>query len=105
MRISDWSSDVCSSDLSPHWAVHVLSTRQEPLSGRFAARGADKFAGLELDAGIGALPLLPGCAARFQCRSAFQYDRGDHVIFVRSVERRVGTESVSTCISRWSPDH
>src|SRR3546814_14807659 len=26
-------------------------------------------------------------------------------LFIRSAERRVGKESVSTCRSRWSPDH
>jgi 3-hydroxy-9,10-secoandrosta-1,3,5(10)-triene-9,17-dione monooxygenase reductase component len=31
------------------------------------------------------VPLLRGCAARFQCRTAFQYDGGDHVIFVGEV--------------------
>jgi len=68
-----------------HWAVHVLAARQEDLSARFAARGTDKFAGLAFDDGIGGQPLLRGCAARFQCRSAFRYDGGDHVIFVGEV--------------------
>lgn len=68
-----------------HWAVHVLAARQEELSARFAARGTDKFAGLTLDDGVGGLPLLRDCAARFQCRAAFQYDGGDHVIFVGEV--------------------
>ncbi|HET8882097.1 MAG TPA: flavin reductase [Solimonas sp.] len=70
---------------APHWAVHVLAARQEDLSARFAARGTDKFAGLAFDDGIGGQPLLRGCAARFQCRAAFQYDGGDHVIFVGEV--------------------
>lgn len=68
-----------------HWNVHVLSAEQEPLSGRFATQGSDKFAGIELDDGIGPAPLLPGCTARFQCRTAFQYEGGDHVIFVGEV--------------------
>lgn len=70
-----------------HWAVHVLSADQEELSGRFARRGANKFAGLALEQGIGDLPLLTGCTARFECRNAFQYDGGDHVIFVGEVQR------------------
>jgi len=68
-----------------HWNVHVLSTEQETLSGRFARQGEDKFAEIELDTGISAAPLLQDCTARFQCRTAFQYEGGDHVIFVGEV--------------------
>ena len=68
-----------------HWNVHVLSVDQEDLSGRFARQGEDKFAGLELDEGISKAPLLKQCTARFQCRTAFSYDGGDHVIFVGEV--------------------
>ena len=68
-----------------HWAVHVLSSDQEALSGRFARRGEDKFAQVDLEPGLGEVPLLRGCSARFQCRTAFQYDGGDHVIFVGEV--------------------
>lgn len=68
-----------------HWAVHVLSSDQEALSGRFARRGENKFAGAELEPGVGDVPLLRGCSARFQCRTAFQYEGGDHVIFVGEV--------------------
>ena len=70
-----------------HWAVHVLAADQEELSGRFARRGAEKFAGLALETGAGETPLLTGCSARFQCRNAFQYDGGDHIIFVGEVLR------------------
>jgi 3-hydroxy-9,10-secoandrosta-1,3,5(10)-triene-9,17-dione monooxygenase reductase component len=68
-----------------HWAVHILAADQEALSNRFASRGEDKFAGLELESGIDDTPLLRGCAARFQCRTAFQYEGGDHIIFVGEV--------------------
>lgn len=68
-----------------HWAVHVLASDQEELSGRFARRGEDKFTGLEVETGRGGVPLLRGCAARFQCRTAFQYEGGDHLIFVGEV--------------------
>src|SRR5690242_11924640 len=47
-----------------HWAVHVLAADQEELSGRFARRGANKFAGLTLEEGVGGTPLLTGCTAR-----------------------------------------
>ncbi|HUR40167.1 MAG TPA: flavin reductase [Verrucomicrobiae bacterium] len=68
-----------------HWAVHVLASDQDALSGKFARRGTNKFAGLELEEGEGGVPLLTGCSARFQCRNAFQYDGGDHVILVGEV--------------------
>ncbi|MBA1205003.1 flavin reductase [Pseudomonas capeferrum] len=68
-----------------HWNVHVLSIEQETLSGRFATQGEDKFAEIQLDTGISEAPLLHDCTARFQCRTAFQYEGGDHVIFVGEV--------------------
>lgn len=68
-----------------HWNVHVLANDQEMLSNRFARAGEDKFGGLELDTGVSDAPLIPGCSARFQCRTAFQYEGGDHVIFVGEV--------------------
>lgn len=68
-----------------HWAVHVLAADQDQLSQRFARRGEDKFAGLEVETGHGDIPLLKGCSARFECRTAFQYEGGDHTIFVGEV--------------------
>lgn len=68
-----------------YFAVHILAADQEPLSNLFATRGADKFAGLELDRGAGGVPLLEGCSARFVCRTAFRYEGGDHEIFVGEV--------------------
>ena len=68
-----------------HWNVHILSNEQEDLSNRFAKAGEDKFAGLELDVSSNSAPLLQGCSARFQCRTAFQYEGGDHTIFVGEV--------------------
>src|SRR3546814_1580964 len=76
MRISDWSSDVCSSDL----ALFVVK-----VSGRPLARSQPRTD-------------LPGSPAH----------RGAHPEIIspeplRSEERRVGKECVSTCRSRWSP--
>lgn len=70
-----------------HFAVHILAADQEPLSNVFAKKGADKFAGLTLERGEGGTPLLTGCSARFQCRTAYQYEGGDHIIFVGEVVR------------------
>lgn len=68
-----------------HWNVHILSHEQEPLSNLFARAGEDKFAGQALDPGVTDSPLLAGCSARFQCRTMFQYEGGDHIIFVGEV--------------------
>ena len=68
-----------------HFAVHVLASAQESLSARFAARGGEKFTGLDTDRGAGDAPLLSDCTARFQCRTAYRYEGGDHVIFVGEV--------------------
>jgi len=67
------------------FAVHILSRDQEFLSGQFARRGVDKFAGVEIDRGPDQIPLLKDCAARFVCKSAYQYEGGDHIIFVGEV--------------------
>ena len=70
---------------SDHFAIHILAQHQEELSARFAKRGSDKFVGLPLQRGRGNLPLLEGCVARFQCRKLFEYEGGDHIIFVGEV--------------------
>src|SRR3546814_3341362 len=84
MRISDWSSDVCSSDLSER----ILRGDSGDSGHRMAAQQ-----GHRLDVGLN-----PGAAARI--RSGDDEDPRD-----RSEERRVGKECVSTCRSRWSPYH
>lgn len=71
---------------SGHFAVHVLAADQEEISARFSRPGVDKFAGLEIQRGLGDTPLLRQYSARFQCRTEFQYEGGDHVIFVGRVE-------------------
>jgi len=68
-----------------HFAVHILAADQEPMSNLFAQRGADKFAGIDVARGEGGVPLLPGCSARFRCRTAFRHEGGDHEIFVGEV--------------------
>jgi 3-hydroxy-9,10-secoandrosta-1,3,5(10)-triene-9,17-dione monooxygenase reductase component len=80
---------------APHWAVHVLSVEQEALARRFATQGADKFAGLPLAEGLGGVPLLDGCCARFECRAAAAHDAGDHVILVGAVERFSRTDGAA----------
>ena len=69
-----------------NFAVHILAMDQEGLSGRFAKSSTDKFNGLTVERGQGDVPLLPGCAARFQCRTAYRHEGGDHIILVGVVE-------------------
>src|SRR3546814_6667741 len=71
MRISDWSSDVCSSDLSV----------------RFSTAGADKWDTVDHDLWAGGLPVLRGCLASLACRREALYEGGDHVIIVGRVEQ------------------
>lgn len=68
-----------------HFAVHILGEDQEDISSRFARRGEDKFAGVELARGPSGIPMMTNFAARFVCRTAYQYEGGDHIIFVGEV--------------------
>ncbi len=70
-----------------HFAINILAEDQVDISGRFSRGGDDKFAGLECQEGVGGAPLLKGCAARFECRTLYRYEGGDHTIFVGAVER------------------
>ena len=79
------SSSIDAFRAAGHFAVHILAADQDALSGRFASKGIDRFAGLDLGRGHGGIPLLLDCTARFECRTAFQYEGGDHVIFVGEV--------------------
>src|SRR3546814_2316396 len=85
MRISDWSSDVCSSDLRPHRPSWLASPRE-------AAEHQRDGVGIERRRGDAGLAHRAGHTP-------------DHAAFGRSEERRVGKECVSTCSSRWSPYH
>ena len=85
-----WSLSRTSSNIdvyrnSAHFAVHILSADQEALSSRFASKGVDRFGGLALDRGPDGIPMLPDCMARFACKMAYQYEGGDHVIFVGEI--------------------
>ena len=68
-----------------YYAINVLAEDQADLSQRFASRLGEKFAGLEFDSGIGGVPLLAGCCARFQCRNTVRHAGGDHVVFISEV--------------------
>ncbi|AWI82094.1 nitrilotriacetate monooxygenase [Parazoarcus communis] len=69
------------------FAIHVLASNQQALSDRFARGAGDKFNGVDTAQGIDGIPLLPGCAAVFECSTAHQYDGGDHLILVGRVRK------------------
>src|SRR3546814_13252537 len=99
MRISDWSSDVCSSDL-PHAAARTLDPPQLEREFR-AVRGVrQRFFLIDL-----ALLVQLHQALVERLHTVLHSPLGDQLrdLRRRSDERRVGKECVSTCRSRWSP--
>src|SRR3546814_17526413 len=100
MRISDWSSDVCSSDLAGALVLaveqaeelEVLDQLHHPGGVAIEVRMALVAGGAVDDEGIGRdLPAEAVVAVALGQQ--------------RSEERRVGKECDSTCRSRWSPYH
>src|SRR3546814_17643005 len=80
MRISDWSSDVCSSDLAEHAGHRRLALLSEDL--------------LQVLHHLARLAVLQREHAHRHARTSS-----------RSEERRLGKECVSTCRSRWSASY
>src|SRR3546814_16198769 len=99
MRISDWSSDVCSSDLFEERlavgaiAVCVVEFARQPFACDAVALDVAQMGPCRLQATLANLdaPRLDDGAPNPEGRVA------------SSAERRVGKECVSTCRSRWSP--
>src|SRR3546814_14151625 len=116
MRISDWSSDVCSSDLlRDRVAGHHRVVVQEPK--RRIGRRVRRYCWHRSTTPITcrAVPGSPascresmadGLSAGIPCESKHRDSSGDELVFFyRSEERRVGKEWVSTCSSGWSLYH
>src|SRR3546814_13859412 len=110
MRISDWSSDVCSSDLAAVWgggvvfgdlalAVHRIDAQPD------VERPAPRAKLIEERAKARDLSRRVEDQRVGQRRDLGQVGFLVAGAIGRSVERRVGKECVSTCRSRWSPDH
>lgn len=78
-----------------HYAINVLAADQKALAERFAARGTDRWSGVESVPGAGGAPLIAGAAATFECFNRSRYEEGDHVIFVGEVERCTWREGAS----------
>src|SRR3546814_2599419 len=90
MRISDWSSDVCSSDL---WGDERY----------LDVYGIKLLSGSDISPGEPKNELLVN--EQFTKAIGFQQPEEALGKFLRSEERRVGKECVSTCRSRWSQYH
>src|SRR3546814_13412897 len=102
MRISDWSSDVCSSDLT-WWDIPFRSVIRQRYD--FSCGSAALATLLTYHYGAPTSEAMPFRA---------MWEKGDReairkvgfsMLDMRSEERRVGKECVSTCSSRWSPYH
>src|SRR3546814_13478485 len=103
MRISDWSSDVCSSDL--------LGRNMESADylGRAAALSPGEAVPFAVDDDYGLVAMAADAApldpAKVIPAIAADLASGNSARAIRSEERRVGKECGSTCRSRWAPYH
>src|SRR3546814_15638463 len=99
MRISDWSSDVCSSDLG--LPLSYGKDMQEDKEPTFDAADALELA-IAATAGM-VRDLAPNAEAMRRAATSGYSTATD--LADRSDERRVGKECVRPCRSRWSPFH
>ncbi len=67
------------------FAVNILSARQEQLALRFARRGEDHFAGLEITCGRHRVPVIPDAFAHLECDVERHFPAGDHVVVIGEV--------------------
>ncbi|MGC6511458.1 MAG: flavin reductase [Parvibaculales bacterium] len=65
--------------------VHVLAAHQQDMSNNFARSQGDKFESVAFATCEQGFPVLPEYAALFRCRTYFEYEGGDHIIFVGEV--------------------
>src|SRR3546814_14032318 len=93
MRISDWSSDVCSSDL-----LTKLLNAKGWLSGLVIDEHDDMPSSSAYRARFGSL-------LRAYRLVGYSPARDYEYVEISSEERRVGQECVSTCRARWPPHH
>src|SRR3546814_12903439 len=101
MRISDWSSDVCSSDLStpmrPRCTCRSARPRTPSRSESWRPSAATSTPGAPSRSPP--ITISAGHALRLNVSIRLESHHD------RSEERRVGKECVSTCRSRWSTYH
>src|SRR3546814_14696530 len=102
MRISDWSSDVCSSDLHGDW----LDQRDRSFEAHIALGDKKGSASVLFERYSGGVSSGRDAWVYNYSREALSANMERMVATYnteRSEERRVGKECVSTCRSRWSP--
>src|SRR3546814_19738807 len=95
MRISYWSSDVCSSDLKAAFLCSDLFNAGQTVEQVERDDLQRTYTSLE--------PLIPELKADIDREAKTVSVAFDETLPPRSEERRVGKECVSTCRSRWSP--
>src|SRR3546814_11524323 len=102
MRISDWSSDVCSSDLGDE-ARRAVGAQLARAVAEYVVEETAAAAPAEARTGDGQRPAALGNQqeAALDHRVALAPDQAR--VLQRSEERRVGNECGSTCRPRWSP--
>src|SRR3546814_11238423 len=116
MRISDWSSDVCSSDLFAcrrFLGIVQFGRREIGIGGTEGCIDAHlrRLQSARLDEASNNRIRYAGDHRQFAHESLTAADPFQRLRplfrwpFGRSEERSVGNECVSTCRSRWSPDH
>ncbi len=67
------------------FGVSILEEKQAEISGRFASKIDDKFAGVEVKRGRLGVPLIAGSLCMIECQVRDQLPGGDHSIFVGEV--------------------
>src|SRR3546814_12369852 len=99
MRISDWSSDVCSSDLHEIEAAagRTISEIFEKFGEAHFRDGERRVIARLIDGEPKVIATGGGAFMNEETRTL--------ILDKRSEERRVGTEWVSTCRIRWWPYH
>src|SRR3546814_18179768 len=109
MRISDWSSDVCSSDLKMESAQRLREQWRRDEAAGLHQRTPPKPSTQQqankstTQANGDSLPTLPEEPATPTLVDAVVISDGERRSAARTEESRVGKESVSTCRARWAP--
>jgi flavin reductase (DIM6/NTAB) family NADH-FMN oxidoreductase RutF len=67
------------------FGVSILASNQADLSGKFASKSDDKFAGVSYHRGENGMPLIDGAVCTLECRVHEQFVSGDHSIFTGEV--------------------
>lgn len=74
-------------EAAQHFAVNVLHTGQQTVSGRFASKTEDRFAGTAWETWDTGAPIIEHSLASFDCTRHAWHDAGDHVILIGHVQR------------------